>query len=740
MIKNKTNSTDTELKVPAETGEQTANVESGSGERTTAAGPGSGGQTTAAGPGSGEQTTAAGPESGEQTTAAGPDSAETETAATDTINTESTATDTIDTQATIKEAPEAETPEAETPEAITPEAGSLTAETPTDDSVSAAPSGVFDSSPSGTGIPESNLSETEASDGAPSEAGTPESSTSDAAAPENESSLSETSPSEAPAPENTSSEAETLESSPSDAAAPENESSPSEAAEPESSPSQVQTPESEIPVVENPEEKKKKKKKRRSLLAFWLAFLILAGALGVIYYYGYQYCQTHFMPGTTINGYDCSDMTADEAQRWFDIAAKNYVMNIRFRGGATETLSAEDMGFSYQPDGSIDVLLQNQDETLWPKYYLEENRYTITPTGTYDPDILEASLRVLPELQEENMVPPEDAYIEFRNGTEDKDGEFVIVPDVKGSTIDLDQLAAGVGDAAARYEEMVDAEEIPYAYKTAGTQADDAKLVARCMDLNDLVGASITYVMPDKEEFRLNSDVLKDWLVKDKKGRLVKDEEIWKEKIKDFVQVLADNGNTVGMKRHFNATLQGPIVVEGGFYGYAVDQEAERKRLAEDLKNCTKDTRTPIYWNLPYNEETEYDGIGTTYIEADLSAQHVWCYIQGRLVMDCDCVSGTMNDGHATQAGVHGIIFKKRNALLQGLMPNSSTEYEYETEVKYWMPFYTDVGFHDAWWRADFGGDIYLKDGSHGCINLPPEAAEELFSYCDEKMPVVVYY
>ena len=668
MIKNKTNPTDTELKVPAETGEQAANAESGAGEQTTAAESGSGEQTIVAGSGA--------------------------------------------------------------PESEAPEAGSLTAESPTDDSVSAAPSEVPEGSPSGAGIPESNPSEAEASDGAPSEAGTLESSPSDAAAPENESSSSETTPSETPAPENTSPEAETPENSPSGVSATENESSPP----------QVQTPGSEIPAVEDPEEKKKKKKKRRSLLAFWLSFLILAGALGGIYYYGYQYCQTHFMPGTTINGYDCSDMTVDEAQRWFDIAAKNYVMNIRFRGGETETLSAEDMGFSYQPDGSIDVLLQNQDETLWPKYYLEENHYTITPRGTYDPDVLEASLRALPELQEENMILPEDAYIQFRDGTKDTDGEFVIVPDVKGSTIDLDQLAAGVGDAAARYEEMVDAEEIPYAYKTAGTQADDAKLVARCMDLNDMVGASLTYVMPDKEEIRLNSDVLKDWLVKDKKGRLVKDEEIWKEKISDFVQTLADNGNTVGMKRHFNATLQGPIVVEGGFYGYAVDQEAERNRLAKDLENCVKDTRTPIYWNLPYNEETEYDGIGTTYIEADLSAQHVWCYIQGRLVMDCDCVSGTMSDGHATLAGVHGIMFKKRNALLQGLMPNSSTEYEYETEVKYWMPFYTDVGFHDAWWRADFGGDIYLKDGSHGCINLPPEAAEELFSYCDENMPVVVYY
>ena len=49
MIKNKTNPTDTELKVPAETGEETANAESGAGEQTTAAESDPGEQTTAAG-------------------------------------------------------------------------------------------------------------------------------------------------------------------------------------------------------------------------------------------------------------------------------------------------------------------------------------------------------------------------------------------------------------------------------------------------------------------------------------------------------------------------------------------------------------------------------------------------------------------------------------------------------------------------------------------------------------------
>ena len=33
------------------------------------------------------------------------------------------------------------------------------------------------------------------------------------------------------------------------------------------------------------------------------------------------------------------------------------------------------------------------------------------------------------------------------------------------------------------------------------------------------------------------------------------------------------------------------------------------------------------------------------------------------------------------------------------------------------MPFDGGIGFHDASWRDEFGGDIYLTDGSHGCIN-----------------------
>lgn len=486
--------------------------------------------------------------------------------------------------------------------------------------------------------------------------------------------------------------------------------------------------------------KKKKKKKKASAgrIAFRITLLLFLLALGGIYYYGYEYCGTHFMPNTRINIFDCSGLTEEEVQQRFADAAQDYVLNVRFRGGATEMLSAEDMGFAYKPDGSVAALLQQQDQLVWPKYFFEDSTYNIETGGTYDEDKLMAAVTALPELQEANMEKPENAYIHFKSGNDEEDGVFEIVPDTAGSTIDPVQLAAALGDAASRYEEVVDAEQVPGAYQTAEITKDNPDIVSRCKDLNDIVGASITYEMPDGELIKLNSDVMVNWLVEDKKGRLVKDDDVWDEHLWAFLQELANHGNTLGMKRRFRSTLRGEITVSGGDYGYMVNQIVEHDLLMEDLPACKKETRRPSYYLTPYNEETENDGIGKSYIEVDLAAQHVWCYIDGELKMDCDCVSGNTTDGHATPTGVFGIMFMKKDTTLRGVMQKNG-EYEYETKVGYWMPFYDGCGFHDAWWRTAFGGNIYKGDGSHGCVNLPVDGAEALFSYCDEKMPVVVY-
>ena len=77
------------------------------------------------------------------------------------------------------------------------------------------------------------------------------------------------------------------------------------------------------------------------------------------------------------------------------------------------------------------------------------------------------------------------------------------------------------------------------------------------------------------------------------------------------------------------------------------------------------------------------------------------------------------------------MTYTEKNATLRGE--------NYETPVTYWMPFAGNVGMHDATWRSSFGGSIYKYSGSHGCINLPLDAAKVIFENVKKNYPVLVY-
>ena len=48
-------------------------------------------------------------------------------------------------------------------------------------------------------------------------------------------------------------------------------------------------------------------------------------------------------------------------------------------------------------------------------------------------------------------------------------------------------------------------------------------------------------------------------------------------------------------------------------------------------------------------------------------------------------------------------------------------------------------GLHDATWRSSFGGDIYKYSGSHGCVNLPPSKAGELYDLISVGTIVIIH-
>lgn len=132
-----------------------------------------------------------------------------------------------------------------------------------------------------------------------------------------------------------------------------------------------------------------------------------------------------------------------------------------------------------------------------------------------------------------------------------------------------------------------------------------------------------------------------------------------------------------------------------------------------------------------YIDFTMLELLPETYAEVDISEQKVYCYYQGELVLVADCVTGipTYGTTKGTNKGYTEINGKLYNSKLMGNAPS-----------KIFISFNSDgEGFHDARWRNQFGGDIYLTNGSHGCVNMRLEDVLVLDKYLDKGNKVLVH-
>jgi hypothetical protein len=481
------------------------------------------------------------------------------------------------------------------------------------------------------------------------------------------------------------------------------------------------------PVQDDEDDEEDERPRRRSRAWLWI-FLLLC-VIGGSYYYGMTYSQTHFLENTFINDMDVSNMTAPEVEKILSQKADGYELKIKFRDGEEEIISGTAIGFKVKPDGSVARILSSQDHKKWFMCFFRRTDGYVEQKTTYDPDRLDQAVNDLPELSKESMVKPVDAYIELQDKT------FTIIPEVEGNWIAIGKVRAAAHEAVKSEGGEVDVASLD-AYKEPKVRAKDDDIVEKCAKYNKMLAGSITWELPNGETLTVDGDTTKDWLSVDENGNYYRDEDLWKDKIEFWVDELARNVNTVGSDWRFHATNVGDITVSGGDYGYSVDKVTEREKVWDLLWDGETDDREPYFYQTQY---TKGSGIGGTYIEANLSQQHVYIYIDGVMVCDTPCVSGNVNLGRGTPTGVFQILYKDTDTDLKGI-PLGNGQYSYVSHVNYWMPFYSGCGFHDASWRSSFGGTIYRTDGSHGCINLPPSIAGTFYSYVRTGMPVVVFY
>lgn len=447
--------------------------------------------------------------------------------------------------------------------------------------------------------------------------------------------------------------------------------------------------------------------------------ILAAGIAAVILYFGLSlYFRTHFTFRTTWNGNRISCEGADGVRRKITKEMNSYTLRLVLRNDQTGQIRGKDIALTPVFDGEIERLCQKQNAFAWPYYLICPQKLTAGTVVSYDKAKLKQELNSIEELREENWIRPKDARI-----SEYTDGEYHIIEETKGTAFDQAKLAGAVSHAVETLQEELSLEEAG-CYKEAAVTKDNRRLIRAVETLNRYVGTTITYDAGEKER-KLTGDTIRNWLSVTKLGAVVIDND----KLAAYAKEVAEDFNTAYRRRTLLTSYGKEVEILGGDYGWRVDQKAEMEMIRKDIKAGDSIVRRPVYAQTA-NSHGEHD-YGDTYVEINLTAQYLFFYKDGELIVETQLVSGNPSRGNETPVGAYAVTYKQRNATLRGA--------DYETKVTYWMPYCGDVGMHDAPWRACFGGSIYKKSGSHGCINLPKEAAEIIYENIEAGDPVLVY-
>ncbi|WP_311516074.1 L,D-transpeptidase family protein [uncultured Anaerococcus sp.] len=423
------------------------------------------------------------------------------------------------------------------------------------------------------------------------------------------------------------------------------------------------------------------------------------------------------LPNTYINGKNVSYASRESA---LEEAGEGFKLEISGRDDRKLVINSKEISYDAKipKNASID-----QNQMLWPFNLLglTKDKLKFDYKINYDKDKLDDIIKESPLFT--NITEPQDAGLVFKGDS------FDIKEAVMGNKLDYGKVRAEIEKAITTDHKDIKLTDSYYENPTVLSDSKELKQLEE--DAKKIEAMNIKFNFNGFDIKLTGKDLVA--MLEQKGDKFTIDYD----KLMDFMKKVADKTDTYGKDRKFKATGIGEIVVNPGVYGYLLDQAATGDEVLKLFNQRKSGDIEPIYERYGFERTKDGGDIGNTYIEVDLSRQHLWFYKNGELVVESPIVTGINQGGWQTNVGVGSILSKNTNQTLKG---EDFFGGKYSTPVKYWMPIGWDgEGFHDADWRYSFGGSIYQTDGSHGCLNLPPSVAETIFNNVEIHTPVVVY-
>lgn len=463
--------------------------------------------------------------------------------------------------------------------------------------------------------------------------------------------------------------------------------------------------------------KRHRKNRLKKQIIIGTASLILL--LLVVYLVGFFVYNGKFGPNTYIMDVKCSGMTVADAEDAIEDSVKDYKLEIIEHDDSSEFIIGKDIDMDVDVSGKLDEIKDKQKAALWFVQLFKKNSYTIEASVTYDKAKLVEIIDGLKACDAEGMVEPVNAFVAY----DETKKEFYIDEGNAGSVIVRTALDEAVFMAVSSLAKSLDLMEAG-CYKVQEVTADDdiLKEQLELVKKHGLIEITLTF---GEEKEVLDITEIATWLTAEGDAT----NKVDADKVNEYVAELAVKYDTIEKDRTLHTTYGYDITVGKGDYGWQMDQAATADKIITAINTGGKQTIDPVWAKEAHAFGTE--DWGKTYIEVNITEQHLYYYIDGEVFIESDFVSGTVSKARSTPTGIYYIKYKKSPSILRGI--------NWETPVTYWMPFFDGCGLHDATWRSSFGGTIYYYNGSHGCLNMPFKQVKTIYENIEAGTPILIY-
>ena len=468
--------------------------------------------------------------------------------------------------------------------------------------------------------------------------------------------------------------------------------------------------------------------------------VLLCICAAVIYLVIARYYSKGFSVNTWINGVYCTGKAIEDVNLELLDKTKAPSIYIVDPEGKSFILKPEDISLKGDYTFVLKEYLSAQNPFLWVFRLGKQTENLLSPEFTYEEEKLRAFWEDLPFVIEEREKEVQ-VYIELtEEGYQLKDTTKKRLNEVKAYEFlrsDLQKKLqwsdnTTITDDVMKPKFVIELKGSDF-YEDYVLTSQQEAILAEWEMVQTIQSLGIVYDMGD-EQIKLTSSDISEFLVRTEDGSFKREEDgslyISKEKVDAFIDALADEYDTFNKERTFQSTRGDVITLNKGSYGTLIDRDEEKEFLYNALTERVSCLRVPNYKKSAYHRGK--NDIGDTYIEIDMTEQKMYLYLDGECLVDTDVVTGCIGKRMGTPEGIYSVYSMQRNRTLRGT--------GYASFVRYWMPVNGNIGIHDASWRNSFGGEIYKKNGSHGCINTPYEAMKKIFENVEVGIPVVMFY